>query len=49
VNIIILLEYLLLIIFIIFTLSNILPKVVDELISLPEKVPFIKNEVDNVV
>ncbi len=48
-NIIILIEYLIFIFLIIFTLSNILPKIVDELVSLPEKVPFIKNEVDNVV
>lgn len=49
INAIVLFEYIILIVFIIFTLSNILPKIVDELASLPDKVPFIKNEVDNVV
>jgi predicted PurR-regulated permease PerM len=48
-NALILLEYLIFIFLIIFTLSNLLPKIVDELTSLPDKVPFIKNEVDNVV
>ncbi len=48
-NAIVLIEYIILILFIVFTLSNLLPKVVDELVSLPEKVPFIKNEIDNVV
>lgn len=48
-NAIILLEYLIFIFLIIFTLSNLLPKIVNELTSLPEKVPFIKNEVDNIV
>ncbi len=48
-NALILFEYLVFIFLIIFTLSNMLPKIVDELISLPEKVPFIKNEVDNIV
>lgn len=48
-NAIILMEYLIFIFLIIFTLSNLLPKVVNELTSLPDKVPFIKNEVDNVV
>lgn len=48
-NAIILVEYILLIIFIIFTFSRVLPRIVDELVSLPDKVPFIKNEVDNVV
>lgn len=48
-NVIIFFEYIIFIAFIIFTLSDVLPKIVDELVSLPEKVPFIKNEVDNVV
>lgn len=49
INAIVLVEYIILIIMLVFTLSNVLPKIVDELVSLPEKVPFIKNEVDNVV
>lgn len=48
-NALILIEYLIFIFLIIFTLSNLLPKIVNELTSLPEKVPFIKNEVDNIV
>lgn len=49
INAIILIEYILLLFFIVFTFSIVLPKIVNELVSLPEKVPFIKNEVDNVV
>lgn len=49
INAIVLFEYIILILIIIFTLSNVLPKIVDELASLPDKFPFIKNEVDNVV
>lgn len=49
INTIILFEYVLLIIFIVFTLTSVLPKIVDELVSLPDKFPFVKNEVDNVV
>nr|MDD3720549.1 AI-2E family transporter [Candidatus Gracilibacteria bacterium] len=48
-NVIVLIEYVILVAFIIFTLSDVLPKIVDELVSLPEKIPFVKNEVDNVV
>ncbi|MDD3302783.1 MAG: AI-2E family transporter [Candidatus Gracilibacteria bacterium] len=33
----------------IFTLSNVIPKVIDELVGLTDKVPFIKNEVSNIV
>lgn len=49
INAIVLLEYILLIVLLIFTFSSLLPKIVDELVSLPDKFPFIKNEVDNIV
>ena len=49
INAIVFLEYILFTFFIVFTFSIVLPKIVNELVSLPEKVPFIKNEVDNVV
>ncbi len=48
-NVIILIEYIIFIAFIVFTLSSVLPKIVDELVSLPDKVPFIKNEVTSIV
>lgn len=49
INVLVLLEYIIFVAFIIFTLSDVLPKIVDELVSLPDKIPFVKNEVDNVV
>ncbi len=48
-NVIVLLEYIIFVWMLIFIFSNILPKFVDELIRLPEKIPFVKNEVDGVV
>lgn len=48
-NKIITLLYVVFIIFIIFSLTHILPKIIDELMILPDKFPFIKNEVNGLI
>lgn len=48
-NKILIFEYIIFVILLIFTLSHVIPKIIEELVLLPEKFPFIRNEVDNVI